>query len=118
MLYRPDRDLLQLDSEDPLDRLDERLRRADVVTPGLLSDAVAQLCNRCARHAGTAKFRLDALIEAGAFTDAALALIELELPRWKVRRLVHDEGEWICSLSTQPNLPIELDDVAEAAHES
>jgi hypothetical protein len=51
---------------------------------------------------------------AGAWTDAALALIELEQPEWKLRRLVHEDGEWICSLTRRPDLPIELDDVAEA----
>jgi hypothetical protein len=51
---------------------------------------------------------------AGAWTDAALALLELEQPEWKLRRLVHEDGEWICSLTLRPDLPIELDDVAEA----
>jgi hypothetical protein len=60
---------------------------------------------------------IDRLIEAGAWTDLALALIEIELPAWKLRRLVHENGEWLCSLSRQPNLPAELDDSADAGHE-
>jgi hypothetical protein len=60
---------------------------------------------------------IDRLIEAGAWTDATLALIEIELPAWKLRRLVHENGEWLCSLSRQPNLPLELDDSADARHE-
>jgi len=61
--------------------------------------------------------RIDQLIEAGAWSDAALALIELELPGWKLRRLVYEDGEWFCSLSKQPNLPVGFDDTADARHE-
>jgi hypothetical protein len=61
--------------------------------------------------------RLDQLIQARAWSDAALVLIELELPAWKLRRLVYEDGEWLCSLSTQPNLPAEFDDTADASHE-
>ena len=28
---------------------------------------------------------------------AALALVELELPAWKLRRLIYEDGEWLCS---------------------
>jgi hypothetical protein len=59
--------------------------------------------------------RIDRLIEAGAWIEAALALVELERPTWKLQRLVYDNGEWLCSLSRQRNLPIGLDDSAEAA---
>ena len=54
--------------------------------------------------------RIDQLIEARAWNDAALALVELELPAWKLRRLVYEDGEWHCSLSRQPNLPVALED--------
>jgi hypothetical protein len=53
----------------------------------------------------------------GASIDAGLALIELELPGWKLRRLIHEDGEWFCSLSRQPNLPVMLDDAADGTHE-
>jgi hypothetical protein len=58
------------------------------------------------------------LIESGAFADAALALLDLELPQWKLRRLIREEDEWHCSISKQLGLPAELDDMAEANHES
>jgi len=58
------------------------------------------------------------LIESDAFADAMLALLELELPQWKLRRLVCEDGEWHCSLSKQLGLPAELDDMAEAQHQS
>ena len=54
---------------------------------------------------------------ARAWNDAALALVELELPAWKLRRLVHENGKWHCSLSRHPNLPVALDDTATASHE-
>ena len=57
------------------------------------------------------------MIEAGAWRNAALALIELELPAWKLGSLVYENGEWLCSLSRQPNLPEALDDTADASHE-
>ena len=52
----------------------------------------------------------------GAWTDAALALIDLELPQWQVRRIAYDEGEWYCALSRQRELPEWLDQSIEARH--
>ncbi|WP_441244293.1 hypothetical protein [Tardiphaga sp. 768_D3_N2_1] len=48
--------------------------------------------------------------------DAALALIAIELPRWKLRRLAYDEGEWHCALSNQRDLPDWLDSAVETHH--
>jgi hypothetical protein len=61
--------------------------------------------------------RIDSLIGASAWTEAAFALIELELPGWKLRRLAYEDGEWRCSLSCHPNLPLALDDSVDASHE-
>ena len=104
--------------EDRIGGLEERLRRADALTPDLVGDVIAEACTRIAAHSPTARARIDRLIECGAWTDATLALIELELPSWKLRRLVYDDGEWLCSLSKQPRLPLGLDELAEASHES
>lgn len=60
--------------------------------------------------------RIGRLIVAGAFTEAALLLIELEIPAWKIRRLACEGGEWLCALSRRPQLPLALDDMAEATH--
>jgi hypothetical protein len=60
--------------------------------------------------------RLAELIQSGAWTDAALALIDLELPLWKVRRLAYDDGEWHCALSRERELPDWLDQSIEARH--
>ena len=59
----------------------------------------------------------DRLVLAEAWTDAALSLVELELPMWKLRRLIYDGGEWLCSLSRHSAVPIEFDEPAEARHE-
>jgi hypothetical protein len=103
--------------QDHLERLIERLRLAPAVTSDLVSD-VMDVCTRLAllRKAGKAG-PLDRLIGVGAWTDAALVVMALELPAWTLRRLVCEDGEWLCALSTQPNLPIELDATADARHE-
>ena len=60
--------------------------------------------------------RIERLIQSGAWTDAALALIDLELPHWQVRRIAYDEGEWYCALSRERELPDWLDQSIEARH--
>jgi hypothetical protein len=100
-----------------LGALEEQLRRAQAITPELLVDVIAQACTRFAAHGPAAKAKVNRLIECGAWVDAALALIELELPQWKLRRVIYEDGEWLCSLSKQPRLPLSLDEVAEASHE-
>jgi hypothetical protein len=106
------------DHADGLDRLDEELRLAQAPMPELFRKVIADACTRIPvlSKAGKAA-RIDRLIAAGAWTDAAFALIALEIPAWKVRRLVCENGEWFCSLSRQPNLPAALDDTADANHE-
>jgi hypothetical protein len=56
------------------------------------------------------------LIQSEAWTDAAVALIDLELPQWQVRRLAYDQGVWYCALSRQRELPDWLDQSIEAHH--
>jgi hypothetical protein len=100
-----------------LDRLGDALRAASELNLSLLSKIVAGTCTRIPILAGAQKNRIIRLAEVGAWTDAAFALIDLELPTWKVRRLAYENGEWCCCLSPQPNLPMTLDDCAEATHE-
>ena len=110
--------LLALKHGERLGGLEQQLRCADAFTPDLLSDVIAQACTRFAAHGATAKAKIDRLLESGAWTDATLALLELELPHWKVRRLIYEDGEWLCSLSSQPRHPVDLYDVPESSHES
>jgi hypothetical protein len=102
--------------EQRLSELQERLRQAPMVTSELISTVIAQACLRLQSHARMA--RILRLVEVGATTDAALAMVELELPQRKLRRLVHDDGLWHCSLSKQLALPGNLDDTADGSHES
>ena len=100
------------------DRLDDELRVAAAPGPDLFAKIIAGACTRLpALNKSSKAAAVDRLIDAGAWTDAAFALIELELPAWKVRRLVCEDGEWFCCLSRQPGLPATLDDPADASHE-
>ena len=56
------------------------------------------------------------LVAAGAWIEAALALVDIEAPEWSLRRLEIDDGEWFCSLSRHPALPTEFDNAAEGRH--
>src|SRR5438445_3489114 len=97
--------------------LDDRLRDAHGVTAELLSDIVSESCRRFPCNGGNAKAaRVERLIQSKAWTDAALALIDLELPQWQVRRLAYDEGEWYCALSRERELPNWLDQPIESRH--
>ena len=97
--------------------LDDRLRDAYGVTAEFLSDIVSETCRRFPSNGGNAKAaRIERLIQSHAWTDAALALIDLELPQWQIRRLVYDDGEWYCALSRQRELPDWLDQSVEARH--
>jgi hypothetical protein len=89
------------------DGLDDRLHGAPAVTAGLISEVT--ISRRLPA-------RIERLIDSGAWTDAALALLELELPQWQLRRLAYDEGEWHCALSRQRELPDWLDDRSVESH--
>jgi hypothetical protein len=97
--------------------LEDRLRDAHAVTAELLSDVINETCRRFPPIRRTEKVaRLERLIQSGAWTDAAIALIELELLQWQIRRVVYDEGEWHCALSRQRELPEWIDQSVEASH--
>jgi hypothetical protein len=97
--------------------LSDRLRDAHAVTAELMSDVIAGACRRFP-SAGQAdkSARIERLTASGAWTDAALALIDLELPLWQVRRVAYDDGEWHCALSRERELPDWLDRSIEARH--
>src|ERR1700722_6865207 len=99
------------------DALSNRLRDADTVTAKLMSEFVAATCRRypsVGRIAKTA--RIERLIGSQAWTDAPLALIDLELPQWQVRRIADDEGEWHCALSRAREIPEWLAQSIETRH--
>jgi hypothetical protein len=95
----------------------ERLHDAIAVTPALIADVIREACRRFPSQGQPGKSeRVGHLIETRAWTDAVLALIELELPQWRVRRLVYDGGEWHCALSRERELPDWLDQSIEGHH--
>ena len=91
------------------DGLVDRLRDAPAVTVDLISELIGDASRLL-------PVRIERLIESAAWTDAALALLELELPNWRLRRLVSDDGEWHCALSLQRELPEWLDDRSVESH--
>jgi len=108
----------QSHDEQRLRELQEQIHRAGTITPGLMADAIARACPRLQVQHPTARARVARLIESDAFADATLAVLEFELPQWKLRRLIYEDGEWHCSLSKHIGLPAHLDELAEASHES
>ncbi len=97
--------------------LNNRLRDADSVTAKLMSQLVAATCRRYPSVGQAAKTaRIERLISSQAWTDAALALIDFELPQWQVRRIAYDEGEWHCALSRAREIPEWLDQSIETRH--
>lgn len=109
---------MRLDANKPisLGALDNALRNAQEPSLDLFCKIMNSACTRV-QALGQALTHIVRLAEIGAWTEATFALIALELPFWTVRRLVYENGEWLCSLSRQPNLPMTFDDCAEASHE-
>ena len=94
-----------------------RLRVAHVVTRPLMQDILNRGCRRFPSFGQSERTeRLKRLVDAEAWADAALELLELELPLWRVRRIVYDQGEWYCALSRGRELPEWLDSLIEAQH--
>ncbi len=109
--------MAQLLEYHPSSTLSDRLRDSYVVTADFIGDIIRETCRRFPSQVQSGKTaRVEQLIRAGAWTDAALALIDLELPQWQVRRLAYDEGEWHCTLSRQRELPDWLDEPIETHH--
>src|SRR5216683_1426814 len=93
--------------------LSDRLRDAHAATADLVAEIIGETCRR---FPSTGQSEKTARIERLIWTDAALALIDLELPQWQVRRIAYDEGEWYCALSRERELPDWLDQSIEAHH--
>ncbi|WP_262047024.1 hypothetical protein [Bradyrhizobium sp. Bra78] len=97
--------------------ISQRLRAAPTVTRSLLLDIIDHACRRFPSLGQSERTaRIMRLVDAEAWADAALALLELELPLWQVRRIAYDEGEWHCALSRERELPDWLDAAVEARH--
>ncbi|WP_025034374.1 hypothetical protein [Bradyrhizobium sp. DOA9] len=102
----------------PLDlrSLTEQLHKAHAMTRPLMLDIIGHACRRIPSLGDKRTARLTRLVDAEAWADAALALLELDLPMWQVRRIAYDDGEWHCALSRERELPDWLDAAVEARH--
>lgn len=97
--------------------LSNQICSATCVTPPLLTEVIALACRRVvSAPQGAMTARIRGLIDAQAWTDLAVALIDRELPLWQLRRLAYDGGEWHCALSRQRELPDWLDQSVEFWH--
>ena len=97
--------------------LGDRLRNAPEANATLMAETIDTVCRRFPSSGQSERTaRIEQLIRSEAWTDAALTLIDLELPLWQVRRLAYDEGEWHCALSRQRELPDWLDQSIEVRH--
>ena len=106
--------------QDRLEQLAVKLQTANAPTSDLVAELVSNVCPRMAllNKSGAAALQFERLTKTSAWTDVAIALIGLELPAWKLRRLVYEDGAWFCSLSQRTEMPVELDDTADARHEN
>jgi hypothetical protein len=95
--------------------LGDRLQQTPAVTAELMAAVVGATCRRPVRPTEKT-IRIERLIVSCAWTDVALALIDLELPQWQVRRIAYDDGEWHCALSRRRELPEWLDQSIETRH--
>jgi hypothetical protein len=115
MLFHPD-------YAERLRRISERINAADAVTNDLISELIGAISDRhgAGKHGAEKhdQWREDikTFVQIGAWTDAAIIFMKMELPRWKLRRLVYDEGEWHCAISHQRDLPEWLDATIETHH--
>jgi hypothetical protein len=100
-----------------LGRLLDRFETIDEMSDEVWTEVMAKACKRATMMPGRGHLaRLNRLAADGAWVDAALALINVELAGWKVRRIVYDDGEWHCALSRERYLPAWLDDAVEVSH--
>jgi hypothetical protein len=99
------------------DRLLDRLTLADQMSPELWTALIADTCKRMSTTAATiGAARLQRLAADGAWIDAALALLDIELSGWTPRRIAFDGNEWHCALAQDQRLPEWLDHAVEASH--
>lgn len=104
-----------LESSKQFASIAQGMRRTERASADLVQSIVAKMYPNI-QELPVAFTRVRKLIAAKALTEAMLALIDCELPQWKLRRLAYDEGEWHCALSRQRELPEWLDQSVESSH--
>jgi hypothetical protein len=105
--------------EASLAALAHRVCTADAASSAILRNVASATCKRGQASRQSARLaQLQHFIDDGALIDASLAMIELELPAWSLRRIAYDDGKWHCGLSRHRELPHWLDDAVETSHAS
>lgn len=120
-LRRPRKELVMsypFDRVQRLGRLADQLRVAECPSAALLSSIGNECSRMSASRQSSMSVQISRLVSMGAWTDAALSLMESELPLWKLRRLAYDNGRWHCAISRQRELPDWLDQAVEANHQN
>jgi hypothetical protein len=106
-----------ISSKRQLETLIKDVREAPALNRDLFVKIIEEGGRRLWNLNGRSRAPLSRLVEQGAWIDASLTLLECDSPQWKLRRLLREDGEWFCSLSKCPSVPLELDDTADAHHE-
>jgi hypothetical protein len=109
MLFRPS-------VQETCRTLKEAVRTADDVSAALMRSVLDVAAPRCATPDRAARVgRIGALIDAQAWTDAALALAALDRAH-AVRHVAFDDGKWWCRIGSQWAFPEWLDDTIWCGH--
>jgi hypothetical protein len=96
--------------------LRDALGGAPAASAELISAALDVMAARCALPDRVSRTqRIGALIDAQAWTDAALAIVDLDRSR-AVRQITHEEGEWSCRIGSRWAVPDWLDGSALFLH--
>ncbi len=112
MLHRPSR-LVRLAD------LATRVERARGMTDHLMGDVIETACYRFAAPDNLHEAnRVRRFMRTGAWIDAALALIELELPQWSLRCVARENGQWRCVLVRGSLVADWLDDTIRSEDEA
>jgi hypothetical protein len=110
---------MPLNADFPLAELKDEIKRGQEVSLELMAKFMAPAGPAVAMPSFARRAaRINQLIELQAWTEVALALVELALPQWKLRRLVCEDGIWLCSLSRRWSGPDWLADEVDARHAS
>lgn len=93
-----------------------RLSRAREPSDAIFFDLLDMPDRAVIATQGHAIANFEKLARCGAWTEASLASLELFAPRWSLRRLIHDGGEWHCCISPRRNSPDWIDQAIESHH--
>jgi len=95
--------------------LQTHARRSRSITAELFIKVIAEASTT---HGNATKAVFNQLVAYGAWTDAVLLLLKLELPQWRLRRILYEDAEGNCFFSKHPEFPLGFDESAEATQGS